>query len=219
MIPKVRSCVRNINQTGCTGTDKQLLIFDIRQHGFFPLVTARPLFTGALHEPSMGMSFVVILGVLGDSKLNLPKVAATGTLPSLLASAREDGEQDRCQDRDYRDHHQQFNQREPRSPNERLIVQCLSAKPSRSEASLLFKVSRRPWERLLNLCHNSGDLNMLRGCSEREGEAPAEPNISAGRERAGRQRGSWAGRRNRLTGRFALPLAQFPNALTCCVKA
>jgi hypothetical protein len=33
-------------------------------------------------------------------------------LPSLVTSLAEDGEQDCCQDRDNRDHYQQFNERE-----------------------------------------------------------------------------------------------------------
>jgi hypothetical protein len=85
----------------------------------------------------MEMSFVVILGVLGDSELDLPKVAATGTLPSLLASAREDGEQDRCQDRDYRDHHQQLNEGEPCPPDESVTEPRLQSRPSHHASSLL----------------------------------------------------------------------------------
>jgi hypothetical protein len=57
-------------------------------------------------------NLVVVLDILGVSQGLLPHVGQARGLPSLLASLAEHGEQDGSQDRDYRDHHEQLNQRE-----------------------------------------------------------------------------------------------------------
>jgi hypothetical protein len=55
---------------------------------------------------------IVILRILCCRLPNLPEVADAGRSPSLLPRCRKNREQNCCQDRDYRDHYQQFNQGE-----------------------------------------------------------------------------------------------------------
>jgi hypothetical protein len=59
-----------------------------------------------------GEETIVILRILCFRLPNLPEVADAGRSPSLLPRCRKHREQNCCQDRDYRDHYQQFNQSE-----------------------------------------------------------------------------------------------------------
>jgi hypothetical protein len=52
------------------------------------------------------------LGVLDGCHPDVAQVTRAYRLPSLFASLAEHGEQDGGEDRDYRDHHQQLNERE-----------------------------------------------------------------------------------------------------------
>jgi hypothetical protein len=59
-----------------------------------------------------GETLVVILGVLLQAQVDLADIGKASGLSGFLAGAGKDGEQNCCQDRNYRDHYQQFNQRE-----------------------------------------------------------------------------------------------------------
>jgi hypothetical protein len=61
---------------------------------------------------SVGQDFVVVLSIHGDRHRNLAGVVSASCLIGFGASLAEDGEQNCCQDRDDRDHYQQFNQGE-----------------------------------------------------------------------------------------------------------
>ncbi len=57
---------------------------------------------------SLWEAVVIVLDVHGQAKGYLLDIAQTGGLPCFLSSPCENGEQDCCQDRDDRDHHEQF---------------------------------------------------------------------------------------------------------------
>jgi hypothetical protein len=83
---------------------------------------------------------IVILRILCFRLPNLPEVADAGRSPSLLPRCRKHREQNCCQDRDYRDHYQQFNQSEADTKTNLKVASpnCPNSILSQHLTSLLF---------------------------------------------------------------------------------